>query len=532
MGTRVEPSAARARQRYIGNGKYRGGFVFTPKTGTEPRITLYEESLVLIWSGKENANASQNLELKEALPLALPATMLTILSVCLPLFSTCSLNQSAYAAGPIQPPSCEHPNLPPPVVPYPSNLNQVPVNAPSFPPPGSEPAPVVPGEPIQPPSCEHPPLPPLPIPRPPGQSQVPVNAPCFPVQPTKPYCPVQYGCLPFHSNPACIVPGAGNYPGVGIQGETQYGVGTTTLRDPLVPGASWASPGYPAPLGLLPPIGSGYTPDPVNPGMLGEPPSLVPWANGTAGNPYSQPTNTVVIPANQIDQQESAISLPITNMSAQAPGTWNSSIRGIIPKAPSTPGADPGMLKSPSFIGGTSNTNGGTSNWAGAVAVPLPDNGQLPAGVAATSRSMQRGQTNDFGLSQKTPTKKTNFAYRMQISPGQDGEPTFNGWKGLPGSTTQDFGVGVSQLQAQGKLGSKQAPQISYDAARPAEYPGGQGSTGSLSSTSPGNHGHNAAPLGFASAQVTNDLYGTPMINPNRTYTGGSGLPLTTIAPY
>jgi hypothetical protein len=247
--------------------------------------------------------------------------------------------------------------------------------------------------------------------------------------------------------------------------------------------------------------------------MLGQTPTVVPWTDGTAGNPQTHLTNQLVIPANQIDQQSNTVSMPFTNAAAQAPGTWNSqSVRDIVPKAPSTPGADPGILRQP-------GSNAGT--WAqgytpAATLAPLGDNGQL-TGTAPITRSTQRGQSHDFGLGQNTPTPKTFFAYRMQVNGGQDSPPTFNGWKGLPGSTTQDFGVGVKQLSAKGQLGSQLPPQISYDSARPAEYPGGQSNTGNLNSNSLGNHGHNADPPFFAAAQVTNDLYGTPMINPART---------------
>jgi len=284
---------------------------------------------------------------------------------------------------------------------------------------------------------------------------------------------------------------------------------------------------------LPPPPGSGLVPNPVNPGMLGQPPTVVPWADGTAGNPQTHLTNQLVIPSNQIDQQSSTVSMPSTNAAAQAPGTWNSqSVRGIIPKSPSTPGADPGILRQP-------GSNAGT--WAqgytpAATLAPLGDNGQL-TGTAPITRSTQRGQSHDFGLGQNTPTPKTFFAYRMQVNGGQDSPPTFNGWQGLPGSTTQDFGVGVKQLAANGQLGSQLPPQISYDSARPAEYPGGQNNTGNLNSNSLGNHGHNADPPFFAAAQVTNDLYGTPMINTARTFTDASGnttsgIPQRTIAPY
>ncbi len=74
------------------------------------------------------------------------------------------------------------------------------------------------------------------------------------------------------------------------------GFGTTTLRDPLIPGASNAPAFTPAPLGAPPPIGNGPVPLPVTPGMLGgplPPPTMVPMPPTGAGdtatvNSYAQ----------------------------------------------------------------------------------------------------------------------------------------------------------------------------------------------------------------------------------------------------
>jgi hypothetical protein len=67
------------------------------------------------------------------------------------------------------------------------------------------------------------------------------------------------GCLV-----ALVVPAFADY--TDTQGET------STLRNPLIPGASFTNQLMPAPIGQAPPIGSGATPKPVVPGDQGQPP--------------------------------------------------------------------------------------------------------------------------------------------------------------------------------------------------------------------------------------------------------------------
>jgi len=188
----------------------------------------------------------------------------------------------------------------------------------------------------------------------------------------------------------------GSTPGVSF-GNSIYGSsGTSTLRDPLVPGASFSLPGIPAALGAPPAPGSGLVPLPPNPGMLLTPSSLIPWANGTAGNSLSLPTSQVVTPANQIDNPNNQISLPVNNATALPPGAMNAAVRGSIPFGPSTPGADPGMLRPPSFNNGSSSTSSGQSQQSAAAIGSVNANGQIN-GSAPITRPV-RQSSNDFGL--------------------------------------------------------------------------------------------------------------------------------------
>ena len=120
--------------------------------------------------------------------------------------------------------------------------------------------------------------------------------------------------------------------------DAQTAPGITTWRNPLVSGANYTLPYVPAAPGLPPAFGSGPIPLPITPGMGGLPPSLIPWANGTAGNPFSQPTNQTVVPAKQINLQNTQVSMPIDNSTALPPGTLNAQVGGAVPGEPSTPG--------------------------------------------------------------------------------------------------------------------------------------------------------------------------------------------------
>ncbi len=105
-----------------------------------------------------------------------------------------------------------------------------------------------------------------------------------------------------------------------------YGQVATTLRDPLVHGASSGLPGVPAPMGFATAPGSGPIPLPTTPGMIG-PPTLIP--------------SIPAMPSNQIGSGFSGIGLPISPATALPPGTWGPLLSPFIPNSPSTPGVNP-----------------------------------------------------------------------------------------------------------------------------------------------------------------------------------------------
>ncbi len=301
--------------------------------------------------------------------------------------------------------------------------------------------------------------------------------------------------LPVHAQ-------SGSTPGISF-GNSLYGGGTSTLRNPLVPGASFSLPYLPPAQGALPPIGSGFVPFPVTPGMNFLPPTTIPWTNGTAGNSYSQPTNTSVAPANQIDLPSNQISLPVSNYSALPPGALNSQVRGSIPHGPSTPGADPGSLRPPSFNNGSAGASANQNHESAAVQTSVDQNGQLPdllTGIRANQRDA-RQHSEDNGL------KRTASGYRLK---GQS-------WDPQKGSIVTDLGMGVKALQAKNLAGNKLPLQTSFDSPRA------------------GNPGNRLA--NFAGAQQTSDLDGIPMVNKlkittdkNKQVSIGPPDPQTTIA--
>lgn len=342
------------------------------------------------------------------------------------------------------------------------------------------------------------------------------NNPGYPNYPNYPHYP------PSYNQGSGFVPGLITGTLIGAGGSL-IGSAATTLRNPLVSGASFAMPNQAPARGLPPPIGHGLTPLPPNPGMTG-PPTLIPWNNGTAGNPYSQPTSEVVAPANQIDLPNNKISLPVDNSSAMPPGALNKQIAGFVPHAPSTPGQDPGILRPPSFNNGSQGPSAGQNQQSAAALGSIDQNGQIQ-GSAPIKRPV-RQSSNDFGLNNDVA------GYRAKFTNNNNGQSSFLKWEPQKGAKTNDFGIGVKGEALANNTNGKKA-QISYDSPRPAQYPG-QGKDGPVNQNASGNHNKN-----FASAQVTNDLYGIPMVNPNKISTDANGQvsrggqkPITTIANY
>jgi len=133
-----------------------------------------------------------------------------------------------------------------------------------------------------------------------------------------------------------------------------FAQGTTTLRNPLIPGVQRTPAGVPAALGAAPPAGSGPTPVGVTRGMSG-PPTLLPWV--------------VNVPTTDIDLGNTHVNLPVTPAVQSPPGTLGPALAGYVPPPPSTPGLDPGMLTVPSASTNTVNS---------AQQVTVDPNGWLP----------------------------------------------------------------------------------------------------------------------------------------------------------
>jgi hypothetical protein len=102
----------------------------------------------------------------------------------------------------------------------------------------------------------------------------------------------------------------------------------TTLRTPLIQGAPATPPMQEAPEGQPPPIGDGSQPAPVVAGHTGAP-TLLPFVP--------------IYPANHINYP--SYRAPFNPSAEDAPGQYGPST--WVPPAPSTPGADPGMISGP-----------------------------------------------------------------------------------------------------------------------------------------------------------------------------------------
>ena len=163
----------------------------------------------------------------------------------------------------------------------------------------------------------------------------------------------------------------------------------TTLRDPLIYGATSTPPLDVAPEGQPPPVGDSFLPAPVTPGMFG-PPTLIP----------SVPTT----PANDIESPSYQVGISPYDLAA--PGELGPST--YAPPPASTPGDDPGSIHAPlDFYPppvGVVNIN--------------------PGGGIPGSPPTQRwgGQTSaDFGLYRHRGTKTDDYAQEMQGSSSEDG---------------------------------------------------------------------------------------------------------------
>jgi hypothetical protein len=141
--------------------------------------------------------------------------------------------------------------------------------------------------------------------------------------------------------------------------------GTTTLRNPLLPGADSTPPLGTAPDGAPPHPGDGPT--------------------HTGGLTY--PEQVPLIPSNQIDQGNNFVALPPTSL-VSPPGVLGPSLS--VPPPPSTPGADPGSLTAPA------------SSFNPAEELNIIPSGGIPGtgGFATTIPTARRGgqQTRQYEL--------------------------------------------------------------------------------------------------------------------------------------
>lgn len=171
------------------------------------------------------------------------------------------------------------------------------------------------------------------------------------------------------------------------------------INTPLIPGALSSGPNMVPMSGPLPPMGSGATPVPVNPGMLGQP-TIVPWVNN--------------VPANTMGISNSNMNLSISPASTFTPGQLGPSLTGQIPGPPSTPGSNPGSL--------TMSTAGYGQS---AVNVNVNYGGGLPNGVAPINR--RGGQsTRDFGLPKYNGSLTTDFGQNLATNPNIAIQPQYS----------------------------------------------------------------------------------------------------------
>lgn len=264
-------------------------------------------------------------------------------------------------------------------------------------------------------------------------------------------------------------------------GQSAFAQGTTTLRDPLVPGASSGLPGQPAPLGLPPPIGSGAVPLPISPGQLNGP-TFEPW--------------NLNYPSNDSNLTNSGIGVPIAPPVALPPGVVGPLLTPVTPPAPSTLGAAPPMLQSPA---GFFNPAMDITPGAGGI---YPGTGGYNTTINKIPRGGQTAQQFELqglpavlggaGHPNLPGTPNLGMDILQQFGPLAglgiiNGVPTGNGYnKGLPGTnndnqlSTIDFGGGLVT-----KVGGTKIPlgKTIQDFGLSAFYNNGIGALNSRAST-------------------------------------------------
>jgi hypothetical protein len=182
------------------------------------------------------------------------------------------------------------------------------------------------------------------------------------------------------------------------QGCDLSGSPVSTLRNPLIYGASSAAPFEQAPEGQPPPIVDGSVPAPVTPGMTG-PPTLPPTQNWA--------------PA-QIDRPD--YYLPYHPATEAPPGVLGPSMWA--PPPPSTPGADPGIIHAPlDFYRPPARV------------VSINPGGGIPGPIPTQRWGGQT--TRDFGRYKYAGKRAYDFGQGMPGQTSQDGP-----WQTLPGASS------------------------------------------------------------------------------------------------
>jgi hypothetical protein len=182
----------------------------------------------------------------------------------------------------------------------------------------------------------------------------------------------------YGSPPPPVPPGSCNLAGAPI----------TTLRDPLINGASSEPPLVTAPGGQPPPIGNGPVPVGITPGMV-VPPTTIP--------------SVPVLPANNIEY--GSYRVPFDPSTQSYPYTLGQQMS--VPPPPSTPGCDPGNLTAP------------YGSFNPAVDVYVNPDGGLPDQIPWARRGGQ--QSHDWGWYKHIGTRSFDFAQEQCGSESLDG---------------------------------------------------------------------------------------------------------------
>jgi hypothetical protein len=208
-----------------------------------------------------------------------------------------------------------------------------------------------------------------------------------------------------------------------LVGQNVLAQGTTTLRDPLVPGASSSGPGIPAPPGAPPPFGCGPTPFPVTPGQTNGP-TFEPW--------------NINFPADQAGLSNSGIGVPIAIPTALPPGVVGPLLTPVVPSAPSTQGAAPPYRQAPpGFINPSQQITvpvGGSYPGTGGYNTTI---NKSPRGGQVTQQFEEQGLPSILGGGGRGQDILTQFGSLAGLGV-INGVPTGNGYNNGAAGTNND----------------------------------------------------------------------------------------------